>query len=201
VREQIVKYLNLSEILSDRALPPDKCPLAVQMLPRCEKHFVRVIEMQSIFTCEPLRAKVRAIIGDAWFEAVNEGLRTRRGTTREVWEAIKVLQLGNHRFQDTPAYRKLVYGFTFPRLDAHVTTTMNHLLKSPFSYHPKSGFISVPIPKAKWKRLPQTWAPGLKPLLAGDPEAVAVFAESVEIFRAFVAQTVEAGDVVSPFYD
>jgi DNA primase small subunit len=201
VREQIVRYLNLGETLADRALPPDRCPLAVQMLPRCERHFLRVIEAQAIFTCEPLRAKVHAIVGDAWFEAINDALRTRRGTTPEVWEAIKVATVGGHRFQETPAYRRLVYAFTFPRLDAHVTTTMNHLLKSPFSYHPKSGFISVPIPKAKWKYLPQTWAPGLKPLLAGDPQAAAVFAESVEIFRAFVAQTVAEGPVESPFYD
>lgn len=35
--------------------------------------------------------------------------------------------------------------YTFPKLDEKVTSTINHLLKSPFSVHPKSGYIAVPI--------------------------------------------------------
>lgn len=38
-----------------------------------------------------------------------------------------------------------VLSYTFPKLDEKVTSTINHLLKSPFSVHPKSGYIAVPI--------------------------------------------------------
>lgn len=38
-----------------------------------------------------------------------------------------------------------MFEYSYPRLDANVTKGMNHLLKSPFSVHPKTGKISVPI--------------------------------------------------------
>lgn len=39
----------------------------------------------------------------------------------------------------------IVLGYVYPRFDAAVTTTINHLLKSPFCVHPDSGKISVVI--------------------------------------------------------
>ena len=38
-----------------------------------------------------------------------------------------------------------MFEYCYPRLDANVTKGMNHLLKSPFSVHPKTGRISIPI--------------------------------------------------------
>lgn len=45
----------------------------------------------------------------------------------------------NRGKQAKPAVEEIVLGYLYPRLDVHVTEQRNHLLKSPWVVHPKTG--------------------------------------------------------------
>lgn len=184
VRKAIVKYLNLKETLDRKQI--HNCPLAQQMLSVCEPFFCSIAEEQQIFTYEPISKQIESLVGRKCFDWLQEQLQGSESDFESKWRRIKSAHFTTGKpFETNEMYYRLVFFFTFPRLDANVTQSMNHLLKSPFSIHPKSGLLSLPIPRERFSAFPPSWVPSLKLLLAGDSDAREKFSAAVELFDAF----------------
>ncbi|KAE9416967.1 hypothetical protein Angca_003512 [Angiostrongylus cantonensis] len=61
--------------------------------------------------------------------------------------------------------RWFVLWHTYPRLDVNVSTGLNHLLKSPFCIHPKTGNVAVPLDVGKISQFDVSTCPRVDTLI------------------------------------
>lgn len=111
-----------------------------------EDYFQQVIldeEMQDVLGTDETREKVLAIVGHEgavekaralW--DVNPGASNRDRWTL-LCEAIN--EAGRKDIRMRTRKQEIILQYTYPRLDVNVSKQLNHLLKSPFVVHPKTG--------------------------------------------------------------
>ena len=73
-----------------------------------------------------------------------------------------------------------------PRLDWSVTRQSAHLLKGPFCVHPKTGFVSVPMPLELLENFNLKRIPKIDNLLNKNDNDIKFFKEYVQFFENFV---------------
>ena len=105
---------------------------------------------------------------------------------------------------------RIVFGHVYPRLDVNVSKHLNHLLKSPFCVHPKTGKVCVPIDPNTADGFDPTTVPHVVQLHNELNEAAATgdlsrsnwqstsLKPAIEHFKAFVTNLMNANRAENP---
>ncbi|XP_026757951.2 DNA primase small subunit isoform X1 [Galleria mellonella] len=137
-----------------------------------DNYFEQLLQEQDFFaTSEGLNAFLKLIPDETLRSQVAKKLEKLPQSSLERWTSF-VSTYEAYCRENGNAMRKLKYlteeikiQYCYPRLDVNVTTGFNHLLKSPFSIHPKTGKVSIVFKSSNVKNFKLDEVPTINTLL------------------------------------
>lgn len=102
-------------------------------------HFLHIKDFDSYET------KIKSILDDRRFDSVTKWNAIYQDLLTLENKSGTKINLKNKYTMTELCLKEIKLNFVYPRLDINVSKHINHLLKSPFCVHPKTGLISVPL--------------------------------------------------------
>lgn len=129
-----------------------------------------ILNEQNVFGSSNGRKKLLEMLPDENMrnEIETKVMAVEENNSKTVWELVKRF-IQNNRSQNVRRTKYLVeeiqLSMLYPRLDIAVSKAANHLLKSPFCVHPKTGKICVPFNPSAVSKFDPTTVPTIRQLL------------------------------------
>lgn len=162
-RMALMSYLSLETRPDVRLETQLRHPSMVRALNTLREMVGEYLEEQNwLDTLEDFQTLVSLVSARFSLEEDAERLRQRFQEIQDKSREQKLKDIWS-RFEEPT--QKIILTLLYPRLDTEVSKQMNHLLKSPFCVHPKTGKVCVPIDLHDYKNFDPDRVPKLDELI------------------------------------